>query len=173
MQVQLAARARPPACRGAQQGPLCRCWFGESVMRTRQQGVALIEFALILPFLLMLTFTITELGRAMFEYNTVAKATRDAVRYISVQTPNTHQAEAQNLIVYGNIEGTGQPLARGLTLTNVPPPTWGTAGAAPVINTVTVQVTNYQFQSIAATVFGLPFGTITYGDITATMRSPL
>lgn len=142
-------------------------------MQARQHGGALIEFALILPFLLVLTFTVTEFGRAMFEYNTVTKATRDAVRYLSYQTPGTHQLEAQNLIVYGNTAGTGAPLAQRLTLSNVPAPTWQPAGTNPVITTVTVRVTNYQFRSMAATVFGLPFGTITYSDITATMRSPL
>ena len=59
-----------------------------------QGGAALIEFALILPFLLVLTFTVTEFGRAMYEFNLVTKSTRDAVRYLSMQTQNTHIAEA-------------------------------------------------------------------------------
>ena len=56
----------------------------------------------------------------MYEYNAVTKSTRDAVRYLSLQTPGTHVTEARNLIVYGNLAGTGTPLARGLTLANVP-----------------------------------------------------
>ena len=80
--------------------------------RRTQHGAALIELALITPLLLLLTFITTEFGRAMYEYNAVVKSTRDAVRYLSVQTPGTHVTEARNLIVYGNIAGTGTPLAR-------------------------------------------------------------
>jgi Flp pilus assembly protein TadG len=146
-------------------------------MKTKQDGVALVELTLIIPFLLLLTFITTEFGRAMFEYNAVAKSTRDAVRYLSFQTPGTHVAEAQNLIVYGNLAGTGAPLARGLSLANVPAAsccTWQTAGTNPVINTVTVRVSNYAFRSLFPSVLGLAFGDangdITFGDITATMR---
>jgi hypothetical protein len=144
-----------------------------TMQRPAQRGVALVEFALLLPFLLVLTFTTTEFGRAMYEYKGVTKSVRAAARYLSTQNENTHQAEAANMIVYGSIAGGRTPLVRNLTATNVMPPTWGQEGAAPLIKTVTVGVTGYQFQSIFTTVFGLPFGTITYSDITATMRSHL
>lgn len=85
-------------------------------MKAKQSGVALVELALIIPLLLLLTFITTEFGRAMYEYNAVTKSTRDAVRYLSFQTPGTHIAEAQNLMVYGNLAGTGTPLVRGLSL---------------------------------------------------------
>lgn len=137
----------------------------------RQRGVAIIEFALILPLLLLMTFVVTEFGRAIYQYNILTKSVRDAARYLSTQSPGTHATEAQNLIVYGNTGGTGTPLALGLTTSHVSAPTWTTAGGAPVINVVTVQVSGYQFQSIFATAFGLPFGTVTYSDIRATMRS--
>jgi hypothetical protein len=142
-------------------------------MKTRQNGVALVEFALILPLLLLLTLITTEFGRAMYQYNTLTKSVRDAVRYLSVQTPNTHMAEASNLIVYGNLAGTGTPLALGLTLANVPPPTWQSAGSNPVIRTVTVQITGYKFTSLLPSVFGVNFGTIPITPISATMRSHL
>jgi Flp pilus assembly protein TadG len=109
-------------------------------MKTHQQGVALVEFALVLPLLLVLSLLTAELGRAVYRYNTTAKAVRDAVRYLSVQTPGTHVAEARNLIVYGNVAGTGPLLDSALTTANVAAPTWQTAGSNPVINTVTVRV---------------------------------
>ncbi|PNG46795.1 MULTISPECIES: TadE family protein [unclassified Variovorax] len=147
-------------------------------MRIRQRGVALVELALIIPFLLLLTFITTEFGRAMFEYNAVTKATRDAVRYLSFQTPGTHITEARNLMVYGNLAGTGTPLARGLSLANVPAGsccTWQTTGSNPVVNTITVRVSNYSFRPLFASVFGLSFadanGNIVFSDITATMRA--
>ena len=141
--------------------------------RSTQQGVAIVEFALILPMLLVMSFMTTEFGRALYQYNSVMKSVRDAARYLSIQTPGTHQAEAGNLVVYGNIAGTGNPVAPGLSTTNVAPPVWQAQGSGPVINTVTVRVTGYSFQSIFSTAFGHTFGTIPYSDITATMRSYL
>ena len=151
-----------------------------TMMKTPQQGVALIELALILPLLLLLTFITTEFGRAMFEYNAITKSTRDAVRYLTFQTPGTRITEARNLIVYGNPGGTGSPLVRGLTLANVPAATcctWQLTGTNPVINTVTVRVTSYTYHSLFASVFGVAFGNangdITFSTITASMRAAI
>lgn len=138
-----------------------------------QKGVAIIEFALILPMLLTLTFITTEFGRALYQYDTLTKGVRDAARYLSVQTPGTHLAEAKNLVVYGTTTPGATPLVLGLSIANVPDPVWQTAGSDPVINTVTVQITNYAFQSIFATAFGHTYGTIPFSTITATMRSHL
>lgn len=132
----------------------------------------MIELALILPLLLLLTFITTEFGRAVFQYNTIVKSVRDAVRYLSVQTPGTHITEARNLIVYGNTAGTGTPLARGLGPAHVSNPIWQTAGTNPVINTVTVRVSGYTFQPMVGNVFGIAFANFTYNDISATMRAP-
>jgi len=140
--------------------------------KTGQAGAALIELALILPLLLLLTFITTEFGRAVYQYNTIVKSVRDAVRYLSVQTPGTHIAEARSLIVYGNTTGAGTPLAPGLTLAHVQQPTWQSAGSTPVINTVTVTVSGYSFQSLFSSVLGIPFGSFNYNDISATMRAP-
>lgn len=144
-------------------------------MRRRpfQHGSSLVEFALILPFLLLLSFMVVELGRAVQRYNSTAKVVRDAVRYLSMQTPGTHLTEARNLIVYGNTAGTGSPLDPQLTASNVATPVWQTAGSGPLINTVTVKVTGYRFVPLSANVFGTVFPTITYSDISATMRSPI
>ena len=142
-------------------------------MDRKQEGVALVEFALILPFLLLLSFLTVDFGRAIWEYNTLTKSVRDTARYLSIQTPGTKITEARNLTVYGNLTGTGAPLAIGLTTSHVPNPTWQTAGTAPVINTVTVRISGYTFNSMFVSVLGLPFGPFNFGDIKATMRSYL
>jgi Flp pilus assembly protein TadG len=147
----------------------------------RQRGAALVELALIIPLLLTLTMITTEFGRAMYQYNLLTKSVRDAVRYLSMQTPGTHITEAQNLIIYGSTVNTGTPLVPDLVAANVAAPTWATQGAAPVINTVTVRVQNYCFRPLFASVFGLSFNTedcagaagIPFSDITATMRAQL
>lgn len=142
-------------------------------MRHRQRGVALVEFAFVLPLLLIVTLLCAELGRAVYRYNSTAKTVRDAVRYLSVQTPGTHVAEARNLILYGNVAGSGALLDPALSAANVPMPTWQTAGSDPLINTVTVRVSGYQFRPMVADLFGTRFSVITFNDISATMRSPL
>lgn len=47
----------------------------------QRHGQSLVEFALILPFLLLLVFGIIELGRLMFIYSSVTVASREAARY--------------------------------------------------------------------------------------------
>jgi hypothetical protein len=142
-------------------------------MNHRQTGVALVEFALVLPLLLVLSLVTAELGRGVYRYNCAAKAVRDAARYLSVQAPNSHVAEARNLIVYGNVDGSGPPLDSALTAANVPAPVWQTAGSDPVINTVTIRVAGYQFRPMMANMFGARFAAYTFNDIQATMRSPI
>jgi hypothetical protein len=139
---------------------------------TCQRGVAIIELALILPLLLLLTMTVTEFGRALYQYDLLTKSVRDAARYLSVQAPGTHTTEARNLVVYGNTAGSGTPLAAGLDLAQVPTPTWQTAGTGPFINTVTIRISGYTFRSMFASVFGINFGDLAFNDIAATMRSP-
>jgi len=140
-------------------------------VKTRQGGVAIVEFALILPLLLLLTMITTEFGRAIYQYNAIVKSVRGAARYLSVQTPNTRIAEAKNMVVFGNTTGTGPALIAGLTVSNVAAPTWGTTGANPLINTVTITVSGYTFHSMFASVFGITFGDIPFSAIKATMRS--
>ena len=150
-------------------------------MKKSQKGVALIEFALVLPLLLVLTFIVTEFGRALYQYNILVKGARDAVRYLSVQNPGSGIAQSKNLVVYGSLANTGSPLAFGLALNQVKDPVWQLAGASPVINTVTVRIAGcgtsappcYKFVPLVGSAFGLTFGEINFADITATMRAPL
>ena len=149
-------------------------------MKKKQKGVALVEFALILPLLLVLTLITTEFGRALYQYNTIAKSLRDAVRYLSTQDPSIATTEpgkitiAKNLVVYGSPSNTGSPLVIGLSISHVPTPTWDFEGSAPAINAVTIQVTGYKFRPLLTSVFGVVFGDangdIPFGDISATMR---
>jgi hypothetical protein len=92
---------------------------------------------------------------------------------LSVQTPGTLTTEARNMVVYGNAAGTGQPLALGLTLARVPTPTWQTVGMDPVMQTVTVRVSGYSFTPLFTGTLGLPMSSLTYSDISATMRAAL
>lgn len=88
--------------------------------KTKQKGVAAVEFAFLLTFILVpVAFGITEFGRALYQYNTLDKATRDAARYLSTQAAGTGIGIAQCLAVYGTQDCSGQPLAPGLSVGNV------------------------------------------------------
>lgn len=146
----------------------------KGIAMKRQQGAAIVEFAMILPFLLVLTFTVTEMGRAFYQYNVLVKSVREAARYLTTRTPRdaTVIANAKNIILYGNPSGSGSTVLTGLTSSNVPDPVWSSTSAFPVMNTVTVSVTNYRFTPLANSVFGFNFSNIVFSPIKATMRSP-
>jgi Flp pilus assembly protein TadG len=47
-----------------------------------QQGVAAVEFAIVLPLLALIFTGMVEYGRLMWHYDALAKATRDAARFL-------------------------------------------------------------------------------------------
>lgn len=74
-------------------------------MKHKQLGSAAIEFAIVLLPLLTIILGISEFGRAIYEYNTVAKAVRDATRYLTYQNAGDTtgaQSIASCMIRYGN-----------------------------------------------------------------------
>src|ERR1044071_7104440 len=93
-----------------------------SRFRRDDSGVQLLEVAIVLPILLVLFGAVAEFGRYFYEYSTVAKASRLGARYLaskSVTGSTNYVANAKNLVVYGNIAGTGTPVLTGLTTSNV------------------------------------------------------
>ncbi len=92
----------------------------------------MVEFAIVLPLLVMLLFGITELGRALYQENTLYKSVSSGARYLArvndILTfddegncttvgdwPDaTSHSAAENLIVYGNTLGVGPPLLPNL-----------------------------------------------------------
>jgi len=60
-----------------------------------ESGQDLVEFALLLPLLLLLLFGIIEFGIAVFAYNTTANVGREIARYGSIHPNNT---EIRNFI---------------------------------------------------------------------------
>ena len=90
-----------------------------------QRGAVLAEMALVTPILLLMMLATAEVTRAFVDHNTLTKAVRNGARYVAanayqgttgvVFVSATLRAETQNLIVYGNIAGTGAPVLPGLT----------------------------------------------------------
>lgn len=98
-------------------------------VRCRESGVAIVEFTIVLPLLLLLLLATAEFGRALFQYNALNKTTRDAARLVAsrallgttsvVNISAQLQSEAANLLVFGNVVGGGTPLLPGLSTGNV------------------------------------------------------
>lgn len=144
------------------------------------RGVAAVELGLLIVPLLVIVFGVTEYGRAIFTYNAIDKAARDGARHLTSVLPTSPdpKGEARNLVVYGNIDGTGSPLAPGLTTAMVDicnaADCPGTHASVPtgtgVVNLVTVRITGYTYQSIVTYVAP---ATLNFNDISVTMRSQL
>lgn len=60
----------------------------------KQHGVAAVELALIMVPMLVLCFGVVEVGRALYYYNGLVKATRSAARYLTMQDLNDITANA-------------------------------------------------------------------------------
>jgi Flp pilus assembly protein TadG len=92
--------------------------------RRGQRGLAMVEFTIVLPVLLLLLLGVTELGRALMRYNALTKALQDGARYAAahalggdtkvVNVDAQLQADVRNVVVYGNKAGTGRPVLHGL-----------------------------------------------------------
>lgn len=158
-----------------------------AMKRASMRGAVAVEFALLLIPLLTLVFGVTEYGRALFQYNTLAKTVRDSARFLSVENPSDASyplAQAKCLTVYGNTACTGAPLVSGLTTAMVKVCDPVDASDCPgenfaavatgfgSINLVEVKIVGYPFTSLS-----LPFvpglDSIVFGPIHTTMRQVL
>ena len=128
--------------------------------RHSERGTAAVEFVIVAPLLILMMIGVAEFGRALYQYSTLTKTVRNADRYLAgnamvgtlgfVVLSNTLVAQAQNLVVYGNIAGTGTPLLPGLTPSDV-------TVSSPDSEHVTVSV-GYTYQPMTGTTlptFGL------------------
>ena len=97
--------------------------------RQRQQGLAMVEFTLVLPVLLLLLLAFGEFGRMFYQYNLLLQASRDADRFVASQAwdstlgkvalSDTLQTQTKNVAVYGVPANTGTAVVSGLTIDNV------------------------------------------------------
>lgn len=110
-----------------------RQWF------KREDGGALAELAILVPFLAVLLAGVCEFGRFFQTYTTLSKATRTASRYLSNHELNsTEITRATNLMVCGKLKctETDKALVYGFTAGHVCIESAGT----PKVTSVTVRV---------------------------------
>lgn len=143
--------------------------------RPGQRGFAIVELALVLLPLVLLLAATADLGRAFYTYNTLVKATRGAARHMALSDPfdATTQQEAKNLVLYGDVEKTDQPLVSDLSESMVS--VCNTALCADhavalpggiAVGLVSVRVTGYAYTSLFSAL--LP-AKLAFSTINATM----
>jgi Flp pilus assembly protein TadG len=122
--------------------------------RRDEQGVQLVEIAIVVPILLMLFAAVGEFGRYFYEYTTMAKAARVGARFMATKsidsTTTNWVAASKNLVVYGNTAGSGTPVLPGLSASNVDVTfaggTYNAGNGVPT--TVTISFHGYKHKSI-------------------------
>ena len=93
------------------------------------RGFILIEFAIAVPILLVMLLATAEVGRCLYQYNTLTKQVLSGVRYAvanasrgstgTVLLTDAVKATVKNLVIYGNEVGTGNVILPSFLPANV------------------------------------------------------
>jgi Flp pilus assembly protein TadG len=114
-----------------------------SRFRRSECGAALVEFAIVLPVLLLLVFGIIDLGRLLYTYNNLTSAVREGARLAAVQqdpTTGASQQAVRDRVTQYVVSFGGNAGPPNVTVTP--------SAAYPSTQFVTVAITNYPFQFI-------------------------
>jgi Flp pilus assembly protein TadG len=91
-----------------------------------ERGAEIVEFALVLPFLILMCLGVIEFGRIYYAYNILTKAVRDGARYAATSRirsdgtfSSTIVARTRRLVVFGNVNGSGSRILPNLQTTQV------------------------------------------------------
>lgn len=154
----------------------------------RQHGAVLIELALVLPLLLLLSFATIEFARAINAYKVVVNQVRQAARHLATKTPGSGHSEAACIVRYGFPDCSGTAIMSGLLTASVviqdasnAPSTHraqltSTGSNAVTVNLVTVTVSGIHYRLLAGGFLSGIVGnttTITFSPISSTMRQTL
>jgi Flp pilus assembly protein TadG len=121
-----------------------------------ERGAAMVEFAVVLPLLLLLVFGIIDFGRALYTLNNLTSAVREGGRYAAAQVEDPTSATAvaavtarvtDAVVAFGG--NPGDP-----TVTVVPD------AAYPTTQTLTVTIVDYPFQPLTPLAGMIGMGTI-------------
>jgi Flp pilus assembly protein TadG len=112
---------------------------------TDKRGNELLEFALVLPLLLLMLTGAVEFGRAFYTYNILTKSVRNAARYLSASQMSLggtvgagYVGKAQTLAMYGNVDGAGTKILPDLNSADITVSGTATPGPSTVQFYVTV-----------------------------------
>ncbi|WP_051692685.1 TadE/TadG family type IV pilus assembly protein [Thioclava pacifica] len=138
-----------------------------------EDGAQLVEFALVLPILLLIFATIVEGGRMFLSYQTVIGGVRDASRYLARVTPrdicddeDTFDGRDDDLTEIVENALTGESLLpSGITITGVTPSLTCTTGdfrfgTAPVVSVSAALSITFPFGGLFSLATGQTPGTV-------------
>ena len=95
---------------------------------SQERGAELLEFAVVIPILIVLCLGVIEFGRVYYTYNILAKSLRDGARYAATTRINSDGtwvsgdnvvSNTKNLVTYGNVGGTGTKIIPDLLASQV------------------------------------------------------
>jgi Flp pilus assembly protein TadG len=125
-----------------------------------ERGSTLVEYAIAATVFMTVMFGVIEFGRALWVHNALADAARRGARYAVLHSADIDKVK--NVVVYDNEDGGSQPMVTNLTTGNV---TVNYSGLGVNTGTVTVSITDYQFQFVVP----LVGTTITMPNYTTTL----
>lgn len=114
------------------------------LFNSNERGATLVEFAIGVTVFLVSMFAVVEFGRALFVHNALSDAARRGARYATVHAASDVD-QVKNVVVYGDPAGGSQPLVPNLSTSNV---SVTYTNFALNKGTVSVSITNYQFQFV-------------------------
>ena len=112
--------------------------------RDNERGSTLVEFSIAVTVFITAMFAVMEFGRALWVHNALTDAARRGARYATLHT-QADAASVKNVVVYGNPEGSGEPMLNNLStgIVNVDYDNFGLNDG-----TVSVSIDEYQFQFV-------------------------
>ncbi len=78
-----------------------------STLKTRsskERGQAMVEFALVLPIIILIVVGVVDLGRAIYAYSVISNAAREGARYASVDPTNTAEITTRTKALTSGLE---------------------------------------------------------------------
>lgn len=112
-----------------------------------ERGSTLVEYAIGATVFILATFAVLEFGRAVWAHNALSDAARQGARYAVLHRSNGEEdTHIKNLVVYGNINGSGKPILPGLTTDNVKIARSGDFSVN--AGTITVSIDKYKFEFV-------------------------
>jgi Flp pilus assembly protein TadG len=115
------------------------------VYALKQRGVAMVEFAVALPLLLLLLLAIGEFGRMLYQYNSLQQASRDAGRFVASQAWNATLGQI-------DLNGDLQNKTKSVAVYGVPANPSGYAPVVPGLSTSQVTVSSVGTEHVQVTI---------------------
>jgi len=130
------------------------------------RAAALVEFAIVLPILLLIVFGIVDFGRALYTANNLTSAVREGARLASTQISPDPTVAASKTAVSNAVKAYTKAVD-----VNAPVPTVAESfsGAIPNLQSITVSITSYPFTPITPLAGLVGLGTISMSP-SATFR---